>query len=499
MIMQNGKCVGGANKFLCPCQQTDNGFPTSGICQADFKCHANSTGGKSPDQGLSQLGQMLGQLLSKLGQSSGSGSGSGSSPTTTGCQSSYYYTSNASLIGVDPCALYQPASTCTDPTASNYGASATCTYANGTGTTTGTGTCSLVDEIEGNCGGSNPGGSSTTTPSSTPTLSANPESGSTPLVVTFSTTGNSSLSYTVDPGDGSGPQALSSAACTNSISSSCVYSLTYTYTSAGTYTASLSDSNGDQLGNATISVTNPGGSTNGSSDSGSLTSVFDSVGGLFQNGATSTPGGSGGQSFSNFPGVLGNILLDQNGATIFASTINSANNSQTSSFYGSDTLSQPQGVIASMCQGRPWANNFLANIIPPTFFDSLCQWGGFQVGQTQQTATQPQVSLTQQTTTPATTNTAPAVATTTTSSVPAQAIIWAVPASVPLGARTSVFWNSQGVTSCTESSPDGSFTETSLSGAAATVPITSATTFTISCLDPSGNPITDYVTVSLSN
>jgi hypothetical protein len=110
------------------------------------------------------------------------------------------------------------------------------------------------------------------------------------------------------------------------------------------------------------------------------------------------------------------------------------------------------------------------------------------------------VTLSQQTQTQTVAQPAPtSSAATTTTSTPAQAQIWAVPASVPLGARTSVFWNTQGVTNCTETSPDGSFTENSLSGAAATVPLTGATTFTISCVDPSGNPVTNYVTVEISS
>jgi hypothetical protein len=76
--------------------------------------------------------------------------------------------------------------------------------------------------------------------------------------------------------------------------------------------------------------------------------------------------------------------------------------------------------------------------------------------------------------------------------------IWAVPAAVPLGARTTIFWNTQGVTNCTETSPDGSFNQNSLSGGAATVPITGATTFSISCDAPDGSHVTGYVVVNLA-
>lgn len=483
--------MAGNNKFMCPCQQSDNGFGTNGKCLADMKCHADSTGGKSPDSGLSQLGQILGQLMSKLGSGggSGSGSGSGSSPTTpsTGCTSSYYYTSNSSLIGVDPCAMYQAAPTCTDTTATNYGSSAACTYGNSTAS-------SSAGDLLGDLNGT--GGSSSSTGAS---LTATPSSGSTPLAVAFSVTVLTAgvVPSTIDPGDGSGPQAIAQASCTNSVPTTCTYQqLNYTYASAGTYTATLYDGSNSVLSTATVTVTNPGGATG--TQQGGLSQIFQTIGGLLA--GSSTTQGPGGVSSSGFPGVLGNILLDQNGATIFAQTVNSANNSETSGFYGSNTFGgQPQSIASQLCQGRPWASNFLADIIPPTFFDSLCQWGGYQVGQLQQT-TQPQVTLSQQaqsqTTIQTQTSSSQQQATTTSE---AQVEIWAVPSSVPLGVRTSVFWNTQDVTQCTETSPDGSFSDNSLSGAAATVPITKATTFTISCLDVNGSPVTDYVTVEISN
>jgi hypothetical protein len=82
--------------------------------------------------------------------------------------------------------------------------------------------------------------------------------------------------------------------------------------------------------------------------------------------------------------------------------------------------------------------------------------------------------------------------------LPARVDIWAVPASVPLGARTTVFWNTENVTNCTETSPDGNFNQTSLTGGAATVPLTGPTVFTISCLDSQHNPTTNYITVRIS-
>lgn len=203
--------------------------------------------------------------------------------------------------------------------------------------------------------------------------------------------------------------------------------------------------------------------------------------------------------FTLVPGVRGDIQLLSGGATFVAGTRDEAKNTEIAGFYGAATTlgEQPTGLVARLCQSRPWADNFLSAIISPSFFDSLCVWRGYKVGET--VAVQPQVTVTQtkpqpvqpaKTVTPATT--------TPTQNVPAKVDVWAVPASVPLGSRTSVFWNTQGVTNCTVSSPDGSFSQTTLSGGASTVPLTGATTYTISCLDASGAPVTDYVTVTLS-
>lgn len=193
-------------------------------------------------------------------------------------------------------------------------------------------------------------------------------------------------------------------------------------------------------------------------------------------------------------GASGNIQLSSNGATVIGGTTDLQSNTTVAGFYGSDTFGgqQPQSLAASLCESRPWATNFLSAIVSPSFFDSLCTWQGYQVG-----ATPAQTPVLQQTTFSGT-QSAPVPATTTIPTVAPQATIWAVPASVPLDTRTSIFWNTQGVSNCTETSPDGSFSQSSLSGGASTVPITGATTFTISCLAPNGTPVTNFVTVNLS-
>ena len=204
------------------------------------------------------------------------------------------------------------------------------------------------------------------------------------------------------------------------------------------------------------------------------------------------------QTGTTTPGLSGGIQTSGTGATFVANNVQS--NTETSAFFGGDTLGGfVKNLIGGWCEARPWAGGIIASIIPPSFFDGLCTHGGFTVGtpapvvaasnQTSATLTQTPVqhtTPTQQTALP------------TTQLIPARVDIWAVPSAVPLGARTTIFWNTENVTNCTETSPDGSFNQNSLSGGAATVPITQATTFTISCLDSQQNPATDYVTVSIS-
>lgn len=195
-------------------------------------------------------------------------------------------------------------------------------------------------------------------------------------------------------------------------------------------------------------------------------------------------------------GLRGDINTQVTGATVVAGGRDTQGNIEVAGFYGSETFNGgSQGLVGSWCKSRPWATNFLSKIITPTFFDNLCTSRGYQVG-TPPAA--PAVVL-QQTPKP---KPKPAVVATTTAATATPGVtpkvdIWAVPASVPLGGRTSVFWNTQGVTNCTETSASGGFSQNSLSGGAATQPITAATTFSISCLAPDGSPVTDSVTVNL--
>lgn len=193
-------------------------------------------------------------------------------------------------------------------------------------------------------------------------------------------------------------------------------------------------------------------------------------------------------------GLRGDINARPVGATVVAGSRDTQANVEVAGFYGGSTFSgQGGGLIGAWCKSRPWASNFLGKIITPTFFDNICKSRGYQVG----TPPPPPPVTLEQTKKPAAKTATTPAATSTTPAVPPKVDIWAVPASVPLGGRTSIFWNTQGVTNCTETSPNGGFNQNSLSGGAATQPITAATTFSISCLAPDGSPVTGSVTVNL--
>jgi hypothetical protein len=448
------------------------GGPVTGICMSDG-CKGQKANGTGVDSGLSQLSQMLGQLMGKLMQQQQQPSAAAATPaattgttgTSAGCTS--YYPS--SVPSSDPCAYYVP-NACT---------------------TTSTALGSIPITV-----------SSTATPGSSATngnLSVDVSAGAEPLTVNFYTTAAGTLAY------GDGNSTTVAAAATS----------TYTYTTGGTFTATLtgtqcvsSSVTSSSLTSGSDLLNSLGGS--GSTDIGSLltsgtdqslinlsntnTNTNTNITGASTTGATSSPTV---QLNPNVGGAQGNIQVVPNGATIVANTVDTGSNSAVAGFYGADTLGaqQPTSLVAQLCQNRPWAGNFLSYIIPPSFFDGLCQWQGYTVGTppAQQSSPQSNVTLTQQS--------VPATSAPTTPSAPTvqpQVQIWAVPASVPLGARTTIDWAAQGVSNCTETSPDGSFSQNSLQGSAATVPLTGATTFTISCQAPDGTPVTDYVTVNIA-
>ncbi len=204
-------------------------------------------------------------------------------------------------------------------------------------------------------------------------------------------------------------------------------------------------------------------------------------------------------------GARGDIVSGYGDATVIAGTRDEEKNIEVSGFYGSQTFGNQgsQGLVARWCRARPWAGGFLAKIVDPSFFDGICKARGYQVGEPPApTPPAPTTSLQQISPTKATVSvpTKPATSTpiaTSTPRGPPRVDIWAVPPTVPLGTRTSIFWSTQNVVDCRETSSDGQFSHKTLSGGSATVPIIALTTFTITCLVSDGTTVTKSVTVGL--
>lgn len=75
------------------------------------------------------------------------------------------------------------------------------------------------------------------------------------------------------------------------------------------------------------------------------------------------------------------VRTGKEGATIEVST--GEDGTGISGFYGvsgGETTGGNPSLVGRLCISRPWANNFLSNFIAPTFFDGLCNRGGYHVG-----------------------------------------------------------------------------------------------------------------------
>lgn len=348
------------------------------------------------------------------------------------------------------------------------------------------------------------------------TVTPTPNAGTVPLSVSITVTDTSGSCphspLVLNYGDGSQNQTVFTGA-----SSTCAIGgtqvLPHTYQYAGNYTlALLNGSTGNTLQESVViaSATSSTASSNTSSSnatsyySGSGSSGQPSVAAITGTFTMSAPLGATSSGTYTQGNVNGSVVTTPNGATFTANSSNG--NTEIAGFFGGNTVvGAVNALVTNWCQTRPWATNFLAAIFPPSFFDGLCTWAGYSTKQSTSAQT-PQVTLTQSNNTtqqsvsskPATKSASTPTAASTTLTVVPKVDIWAVPASVALGSRATIYWNTQGVTDCTESSPDGSFNSTTLSGGANTVPLTQATTYTISCMDTKGNPQTDYVTVGIA-
>lgn len=239
------------------------------------------------------------------------------------------------------------------------------------------------------------------------------------------------------------------------------------------------------------------GGTNASNGAGAAGGPANAANGTT---ATGTPASAVGTS----EGVLGDIRIIGNGVTILASNRDSIYNKQTAGFSGSFVASgaTAQSVYTSLCASRPWATGFIATIVPPSFFDGLCSLRGYKVGGAGAKSTgaasasgaTTNVTKKQKTTTP------PAIGLVVVDKKPdviPEVDIWAVPASVSAGNRTTIFWSSKKAESCAVASGDGRFSQTGLSGGKASGALTTGTTFTISCTSSTGNHVNDFVTVNV--
>lgn len=208
----------------------------------------------------------------------------------------------------------------------------------------------------------------------------------------------------------------------------------------------------------------------------------------------STSGGNttfvGGQVFGLTGGISGDLKIIGTAVTAFVSNRDAVNNAQVSGFYGRSAPTQAAAVqvVTMMCRTRPWASNFLSFIVPATFFDSICTLRGFPVGQPAAKGGSKTTGVggKSKTTPPP----PPPY-------VKPKVDVWAVPESVRSGFRASIFWQASGVKSCTIASADGLFSESSLSGHAASAPLTNATTFTMTCETATSSPVVDRVTVNV--
>ncbi len=522
--------------------------PVSGKCVAVGLCKADNApgeGGKGNalDPGMAKLGEMLGKLMEMMKpKDGGGGGGGGGSPTDTGAGCTtmqptgdktqeasnpmcYYYDSRLDTTITDP--------TTTDPNAIDPSGGLVATPTDGaapltvafayTNGTTGCKTPTLLIDFGDGTSEQQPTHAATTCNAMTDTAThVYTTEGQYAARLKSASTGEvrGGVNLIVGAGTETTTEPLPNDPATDTgtggtNTGGTGFGDTNTTTNTGTtgFTGTTLSNIGSTLFNTPL---------NNLGESGSVTGGTNSTGGSSSTGGSASTGGSNstGEGASlNFnspqsivqsiiqknlpPGAYGDVKILANGTTIIAGV--REKNSEVAGFYGTSATTGTGGV-AKLCSNRPWATNFLSFIIPASFFDSLCTWRGYTVGQKPAAVVSPAATTgtgTTKTNTVKTTvggtkstgtaTTAPAVAPET-----ARVDIWASPAVVPLGARTSIFWNTQGVTECIETSPDGSFTHSSLKGGASTVPLTQATTFTISCIAPNGAPITDTVTVQMA-
>ncbi|MDO8552512.1 MAG: hypothetical protein Q7S01_03185 [bacterium] len=341
-------------------------------------------------------------------------------------------------------------------------------------------------------------------------LDVEPTSGTAPLSVrltvtdTSTTCARSGVSLSVTSGTAPTPALPAASACGN-ISPR---SFNYTYQTAGTFRTEILNSRTNRpLQSVSITVRNGNSSTSPLSvtnPTGSGTVDVSSSRLNLSKGAAGTAAPT--RSTAAQPRTWGDITASASGVTITAGGHEADGRTGIAGFYGYNTIPglQPQELKQKMCNERPWLSSGASPIIPPSFFDSICTARGFKAGASARVSTSGTGAGAKAS--PSSSSITPKTATTTSKGAgpievlgPAKVYITAVPASVKIGTRTSIFWNAVGVKACVVRSPDGSFTGRSLSGAASTVPITGETIYSIVCLKPDGSQVSSFVKVKIAN
>jgi hypothetical protein len=519
--IKNGVKTGRIGGLKCVCTDHTNGGTVTGGCVAPIDCKgmsASGLDGKSSSIGgdaMSQLLKAAGDILGKImggGGGGGSGSGGGSGDPGTGPNGNcptMTTVSDPALLNGNPCVTYVPpiTQTCNLPGQTYSVSSGGCVCPVGqTATLVGCSPAGIT-----NCSISGQTFSTLTNSCSCPIgqilssdgLSCTTGSGLTNCPLpgqVFSTSTNSCIT----------PTCTVSGQTYSTDTNSCLCPTSTTLSSDGLRCVSASVNNcsvnGQSFATSSGRCICPPGKTispDGTSCVVLINKTTADVTGTFIIVGSSTNGSNGSkvpQLGFNQGNTTGYIDENGNSGTLVARTYDQSTNSETAGFYGADTYGNGvSAMVGGWCRTRPWANNFLGQLFSTTFFDGMCQWAGYNVGSIQVVnAPAPSSGRSTVRTVPKT-PAKPAVEPIATSTplIPARVDIWAVPPKVSLGARTTIFWNTQAVTNCTESSPDGSFHQTTLAGGGSTVPLTGATTYTISCLDYQQNPVTDFVTVQI--
>ena len=355
------------------------------------------------------------------------------------------------------------------------------------------------------------GEAATPTDTTNATLTVVPESGVAPLNVKFTITDVSTScprsEIILSAGDGSAPVTALPATVTCIGITPAV--LNYTYRNAGTFTAFIGNASNKQVLKGVVITVTPGNANTTqppltaplTTPTASTVNVSSSLLNLANSGNTAVAAPRTVQS-----GTWGDIQANASGVTITAGAHDKDGRTGVGGFYGYDAVPgiQPQDLAKQMCAARPWGNSSATAIIPPSFYDSICTARGYKVGVAAPASSAGTGAASKSSAPPSATKTPSKTATSTgpkgptAVTVPPKVYITAVPSSVKLGSRTSIFWNAVGVKACLITSPDGSFSGNTLYGAASTVALTGETVFSIVCIKPDDSQITNFVKVKIA-